>query len=178
MLAVEFIKSELSKFVKSYPKVRVRGEFDSEIKSYFIEIVPSELFNFNELYIEWEKSLLEEFIMQFPNENLFFISDDALVGLDRIDFELYGTEYQSIPTTNNNFAILNVCHYVVSPFLPFNTPILITSNQGNSQLFKDLNYFAKFSSIKVDTILDFDSFGNQQFSEIKGQLSENSVLAA
>jgi hypothetical protein len=40
--------------------------------------------------------MFDEFVDQFPLENIGFISDDALVGLDNIDFELKGI-YFDIP---------------------------------------------------------------------------------
>jgi len=103
MKSIEFLKSELSAFIQQFPKTRVRLEIDTDSKSHYVEIVPNEVYNLDSNYIAWESEIFDSFIEKFPDENIYFISDDALVGLDRIDFELIGNAYISILTINPNF---------------------------------------------------------------------------
>ena len=98
MLPFEYIKSELNNFIIEFPKTRVRYEMDDNSNTHSIEVVPNEIYRLDENYISWENSFFDEFINQFPDHNICFISDDAIVGLDKIDFELSGKEFVSIET--------------------------------------------------------------------------------
>lgn len=117
MLPYDYIKSELKKFIIEFPKTRVRYENDNNSNTHSIEIVPNEIYRLDKEYINWENGFFIEFINQYPDQNICFISDDAIVGLDKIDFELSGKEYISvdifIPTsysfnTASNLSINNI----------------------------------------------------------------------
>lgn len=96
----QYITSELEKFISEFPKTRVRYEHDNSSETHFIEVVPNEIYHLDAQYIQWESEMFDRFIELFPEQNICFISDDALVGLDKIDFELCGNEFSSIYTTN------------------------------------------------------------------------------
>ncbi len=117
MLAFEYIKSELKNFIIKFPKTRVRYENDNNSNTHSIEVVPNEVYRLDKDYITWEDNFFDAFINEFPDQNICFISDDAIVGLDKIDFELCGKEYISvdhfIPTSYNfntasNLSINNI----------------------------------------------------------------------
>lgn len=96
----EYIISKLKKFILEFPKTRVRYEHDHNSETHFIEIVPNETYRLDAEYIRWESEMFDSFIEFFPDENICFISDDALVGLDKIDFELIGTQFAIVYTTS------------------------------------------------------------------------------
>ncbi len=96
MLPFEYIKSELKNFIVKFPKTRVRYENDNNSNTHSIEVVPNEIYRLDKDYITWEESFFDKFINEFPDQSICFISDDAIVGLDRIDFELSGNEYLSM----------------------------------------------------------------------------------
>ncbi|TRX43049.1 hypothetical protein [Flavobacterium restrictum] len=100
MLPFEFIKSELKNFIIEFPKTRVRYEMDDNSSTHSIEVVPNEIYRLDKNYIIWEDNFFDEFINQFPDQSICFISDDAIVGLDKIDFELSGREYISMIPNN------------------------------------------------------------------------------
>ena len=107
MLPFEYIKSELNNFIIEFPKTRVRYEMDDNSNTHSIEVVPNEIYRLDENYISWENNFFDEFINQFPDQNICFISDDAIVGLDKIDFELSGREYISmIPNNVIDYSLL------------------------------------------------------------------------
>lgn len=117
MLPFEYIKSELKSFIIKFPKTRVRYENDNNSNTHSIEVVPNEVYRLDKDYITWEDNFFDAFINEFPDQNICFISDDAIVGLDKIDFELCGKEYISvdhfIPTSYNfnkvsNLSISNI----------------------------------------------------------------------
>jgi len=96
MEALDFIKNEIEKFVQIFPMTRVRYEHDKMAKVHVIEVVPNEIYNSNDDYAQWESDLFDRFILQYPYENICFVSDDAIVGIENVDFVLCGslfTEY-------------------------------------------------------------------------------------
>ncbi len=112
MLPYDYIKSELKNFIIEFPKTRVRYENDTNSNTHSIEIVPNEIYRLDKEYINWENGFFIQFINQFPDQNICFISDDAIVGIDKIDFELSGKEFISvdafIPTSYNFNTALNL----------------------------------------------------------------------
>ena len=101
MLPKDYIISELKSFINDFPKTRVRYEHDNSSETHFIEIVPNEIYHLDAKYLQWESEMFDRFIELFPEENICFISDDALVGLDKVDFELKGTDFVSLYSTCN-----------------------------------------------------------------------------
>ena len=96
MTSNEFIISKLQSFIHDFPQTRVRYEHDKLSDTHFVEVVPNDIYHLSDKYIMWESRMFDEFVDQFPRENIGFISDDALVGLENVDFELKGI-YFDIP---------------------------------------------------------------------------------
>jgi len=94
----QYILNELEFFIKEYPAARVRYEYDKNADIHFIEITPNEIYHFNETYIAWEREMDTKFTASFPIQNICFISDDALVGIECAEYTLYGSEYTSVPS--------------------------------------------------------------------------------
>ncbi len=95
MTPIEYIISELKQFILEFPKTRVRYEYDENSETHFVEVVPNEVYHLDSQYINWESEMFDRFTDLYPDQNICFISDDALVGLDKIDFELFGREFVS-----------------------------------------------------------------------------------
>jgi hypothetical protein len=153
MKSIEFVKSELSAFIHQFPKTRVRLEIDTDSKSHYVEIVPNEVYNLDSNYIVWESEVFDNFIEKFPDENIYFISDDALVGLDRIDFELIGIAYKSILSINNEF-VQNINQIV------------------NWINIKNLPVFSGLSTYRYDTEIISGSFGSSISSSYQNTITE------
>lgn len=96
MTSNEFIVSKLQSFIHDFPQTRVRYEHDKLSDTHFVEVIPNDVYYLSDKYIMWESKMFDEFVDQFPHENIGFISDDALVGLENVDFELKGI-YFDIP---------------------------------------------------------------------------------
>lgn len=88
-----FVKNHLYKLIKEFPKTKVRYENHTLSRTHFIEVVPNSIYYLDDKYIKWESDVIDEFISQFPNENICFISDDALVGIENAEFVLLGDEF-------------------------------------------------------------------------------------
>jgi hypothetical protein len=102
MNSTEYIISELKSFINEFPQTRVRYENDTNADTHFIEVIPNEIYHLDSNYIQWESSFFDKFIAQFPAQNICFISDDAIVGLDRIDYEIIGKEFVDMVSINQS----------------------------------------------------------------------------
>jgi hypothetical protein len=78
----DYIINELEIFIKRFSKVRVRYEYDESTQTHVIEVVPNEVYHLKEEYILWESEMFDKFVAFYPTENICFISDDALVGIE------------------------------------------------------------------------------------------------
>jgi len=122
MDARRFILDELKEFIKHFTKTRVRYEYDSYAMVHIIEVLPNEIYHLDKDYIEWENSLYNCFVDFFPTENICFISDDAMVGIESPELVLEGLEYAPI-TSEKEFQTLftteiiqgdNSCYYNIT----------------------------------------------------------------
>jgi hypothetical protein len=102
MTSQEYIKNELEIFIKNFPKVRVRYEYDKNADIHFIEVVPNEVYHLDNEYIAWERDMDNEFIKRYPMQNICFISDDALVGIENAEYILCGLEYAPFSTAKES----------------------------------------------------------------------------
>ena len=98
--ATSLIKEALNGFITNFPKTRVRYEFDINANVHCIEIVPNHIYHLENDYMEWENNFTNNFIAVFPEQNICFFSDDALVGINHIQFELEGSRYVELTSTN------------------------------------------------------------------------------
>ncbi len=100
MQAKEFIYSELSEFIKRFPKTRIRYEYDKNAWMHILEVLPSEVYNSDSDYIQWEDEIYKRFVEAFPTECISFISDGALVGIKKPELVVEGAEYECSPITS------------------------------------------------------------------------------
>jgi hypothetical protein len=82
MTSQEYIISELNKFIVNFPQTTIRYEFDQLSDVHFLEVVPNSVYHLDEKYCAWENEMYDRFIASYPDQNICFISDDAIVGLD------------------------------------------------------------------------------------------------
>ncbi|OAV66106.1 hypothetical protein Barb4_03037 [Bacteroidales bacterium Barb4] len=105
MDAKQYIRNELEKLIVSFPNVRVRYEYDKNAIVHFVEVVPNEIYHLDNDYIAWENKMTDKFIELFPTQNICFISDDALVGIENEEYVLYRTKYMEISTDKKAIII-------------------------------------------------------------------------
>ncbi len=91
--AQQYIIDSLSKVVEDIPSIRVRYEYDEIALIHFIEVVPQPIYKQNSQYVEWENKFYQEFIENFPLENLCFISQGDAVQIENPIFTKEGDNY-------------------------------------------------------------------------------------
>ncbi|MBN2764906.1 MAG: hypothetical protein JXR27_00930 [Paludibacteraceae bacterium] len=128
MTSQEYIILELNDFIVSFPQTRVRYEYDQLSDVHFIEVVPNSVYHLDEAYIKWESEMYDRFIASYPDQNICFISDDALVGLENAQLALTGSVYDTIYSTNRTETIVEESVIKVTGFVNINSFVCITSN--------------------------------------------------
>jgi hypothetical protein len=106
--ATVFIKEALNNFISAFPKTRVRYEFDIDANVHCVEVVPNSIYHLDNDYINWENSFTNNFIELFADQNICFFSDDAIVGINNIQFELTGSKYVDLISTNDCKSHINL----------------------------------------------------------------------
>ena len=82
MKSTDYILKELERLLVLFPNIKVSYEYNNLASIHTIEVVPREIFHLNDDYKNWEQIMIEDFINNYPTENICFISDDALVGIE------------------------------------------------------------------------------------------------
>lgn len=98
MTSKEYIIAELGKFVKSFQQTRARYEIGNDGVTHIIEIVPNEVYHMDDSYLEWEDQFFNNFVSQFPHENICFITDDSALSIIKPLFTVEGLSYAPIST--------------------------------------------------------------------------------
>ena len=137
--------------VLKFPTVRARYDYHELSATHSIEVVPNELYYFDDKFNEWQRDTLVEFMDLFDEESLCFLTDNSIVGIDKVDFELCGQYYNVSDITVEN-AIFPVMYY----------PPLIYSRLDKELLsaFKPLDF--KF----IDTMIPSANFNQNSLEEI------------
>ena len=109
-----YIIEALENFVKLFKKARVRYEHDEIASVHTIEVLPNQFYHLDKDYIEWEKDFYHCFVDKYPSESICFVSDDAIVGIERTDYISIGLEYDSfsmVKESHQSFTTPNIKIY-------------------------------------------------------------------
>lgn len=99
MKASEFIISRLEEIANIIEDIQIRYEYRESTQSHLIEILPLNIFENNEMYMEEEYRLEHNFSEQFPKENIVFISEGSLTEIKVAQMEFGRIRY------NNDFSV-------------------------------------------------------------------------
>lgn len=81
MNSKDYVIDALNNFVQMYREARVRYEYDEFALAHFVEVTPKNLFDSEEFH-QWEDDTFDAFVSEYPNENICFVSDEALCGVE------------------------------------------------------------------------------------------------
>ena len=102
-----FIYEELNAFIIQFSQTRVRYEYDHNALVHVVEVLPNEVYHSDSDYIQWEDEISHQFIDKFPTENICFISDDAIAGIENPELVLEGLKYAPITSLQKTIIIPN-----------------------------------------------------------------------
>lgn len=103
MNPVDYIITSAKELVQLFPNTKVRYENEINSNTHIIEVIPNEVYNLNKDYQAWEEYKTFDFIRLFPTQNICFISDDAVVSIDAVAFEIKGSAFDL------NYSINELC---------------------------------------------------------------------
>ena len=132
MNPVDNIIGKLESFISVFLSSKVRYEYDEKSRSHMIEVLPIEIYQQNDDYIEWESETFDEFISKYPSENICFISDDSLVKIDSPVFEKEGLYYTPFSVERKSI-VFDMSSVQISRKLTKHN-LLFTYNQSQPEL--------------------------------------------
>ena len=108
MTSNKFIKLKIQKLLKLIPSLEIYYEYDNFSESHFLKILPLVEFEKNDIYIQFEQDLNDEFFEKYPFELLTFLSENDRY--EMVDFEKFviNKEISStgiLPIQNFDFKI-------------------------------------------------------------------------
>ena len=117
-----FLKSKLFDLTAEYPATTIKYYFDAYDNDHFICIHPKE--DLDNIIAKVAMIIDREFIRNFPNESLSFISLDENLSFDELVFEFIPTSITEVKTINILKTKYNFkSHY--SEKTPYNQPLFL-----------------------------------------------------
>ncbi len=89
-----FVIKELEMMVSHFPETKVSYEFDEKALVHVVEILPQEVYYQDGSYLIWENDFFERFIASYPSENICFVTENAIPGVDDPIYEKEGVAYK------------------------------------------------------------------------------------
>lgn len=92
MAVLDYLKKQLTDFVSSFKKAKVNYEYDELAEIHTVEILPQSIFDSDE-FAKWESNFFVKAYDEIPGEDIGFISENAYVGIEHVDWTIQGEEY-------------------------------------------------------------------------------------
>lgn len=92
MAVLEYLKKQLTDLVSTFKNAKVNYEYDEIARIHTIEVLPQSVFDSDE-FAKWECHFFEKAFEAIPGEDVGFISEDAYVGIEHVDWSLQGDDY-------------------------------------------------------------------------------------
>ena len=162
MRATDFIKNKLNDLIENFPQMKVSYKFDDFANSHFIEVLPAKVFKDNSVYSEYETQLIIDFISEFPNEEIVFVTKNDLIEITNPLFVKEGYLF------NNEILFWNSNIWSNNLISDFNFNFEALSNKTINSIDLISDSFELFESNNIDIkpikekpveiILDSDDF--------------------
>ena len=137
MESENYIIQALDKFITEFPRTRVRYEHDKISFAHIIEIIPSDTYHNDDKYIQWEDELFCKFIDLYPTENICFITDDSIAGIENPIYTKEGLEYAPFTSIEQPKAFSCV---VYTPIKQTTNNYIISFVQSNEKECYHINF--------------------------------------
>jgi hypothetical protein len=113
MEIAEYITGTMANFVKEFPDTKLNYGFDKMANVHIIEVLPLSFYH-SDAFKLWLWDFGPKSIELFPTEDIGFISEDAAVPLEKVDFSVTGVRYGlSRKTTLRSYAEAPTRNYMV-----------------------------------------------------------------
>lgn len=141
MNAKEYIINCLQRFVETFKSAKARYKYDSLSQSHTIEVSPLSVYESDE-FLDWEGDVFDEFVNLYPSDTIGFISEDALVSINSVDYSVEGIEYAPYNTGACPFDThtINILPGLSKPNLELSVAEVSNTNLFVPTTVSDLNY--------------------------------------
>jgi len=93
MNANEFVIEKIKVIVELFPFTSCRYQFDEFSQSHYIEVIPKHYLEISEEFTSFQCDVISEFMDEFPNESVSFITEGDLVEVTDSLFSASGKCY-------------------------------------------------------------------------------------
>jgi hypothetical protein len=93
MMSRQFLLEKLQLLVVDFPMIKCSYRFDKLSNTHLIEVVPDSIFNVSSEYSLAEEDVTFEFIRNFPDEGICFITDTSFTKIGEPEAVFEGANY-------------------------------------------------------------------------------------
>lgn len=93
MSSKEYIKRELKNIITIHRSIKLFYEYDKLSKIHSVKILPDNFTEINDNFVEFQYSLIEYFIENYPSESILFVSNESPIEINNPEFTLIGDLY-------------------------------------------------------------------------------------
>ena len=111
MKSRDYLNRKIEEILLRFPNIKISYLYDESLETHLIEVLPADIYNFNESYKLFESDISFEFDEKYFPETLLFISKDSLSRIKDPEFELEGAYYNIKPEVKTapkfNFVLVD-----------------------------------------------------------------------
>lgn len=105
MRAQEFIYTKVQSLVEKVPTIKASYEFMSDIETHIIEIVPIGEYENNDVYLQLENELYDEFVEQYFPSTILIVSEESINRVENPEWTIEGSNFGILTTWEDTLAI-------------------------------------------------------------------------
>ena len=95
-----YIIKKLEELKNLIENIEIKYEYRTSTNTHIIEINPISVFNNDNLYIQFEEDIQDEFESLFHFEEILFISEESLTKIRNVEFELLNETFREFELLN------------------------------------------------------------------------------
>ena len=157
MAVLDYLKEQLTAFIGSFKDAKVSYEYDELAEIHTVEILPQSVFDSDE-FAKWESDFFVKAYSEIPGEDVGFISEDAYVGIEHVDWTIQGPEYVEVNSILEEYIVNNtsdekVKSSTITP-LDFKNDHVINYEFMDSQHLEMFDFFQTDDTYKDSMVLN------------------------
>lgn len=90
MTAKEFVIENAKVITERFPITSCRYQIDEFEQSHYIEVLPKQIFESSDDFALFQCDVISEFMDEFPNQSIIFITEGDLVEISDVVFSISG----------------------------------------------------------------------------------------
>ena len=157
MAVLDYLRKQLTDFVSSFKNAKVNYEYDEFAEIHIGEILPKSVLD-SEEFAKLESDFFVKAYSEIPGEDVGFISEDAYVGIEHVDWTIQGPEYVEVNSILEEYIVNNtsdekVKSSTITP-LDFKNDHVINYEFMDSQHLEMFDFFQTDDTYKDSMVLN------------------------